>query len=88
LDIKSSQSDSPAQQKQEAEEVPRTMVLDDSARLNKLNTPGVRNNGGCDAKRNHVGKRIHFPAEIANSVGHAGYPTVQAIERDRDPDGF
>ena len=42
---------------------------------------------GSDAERDHVGKRVEFPAEIAFCVGHAGDAAIEAVEKNREPDG-
>ena len=45
-----------------------------------MHAPGVGQNGGSDAEGDDVGERIHFAAEIADGVRHAGDAAVQPVQ--------
>ena len=64
------------------------MIRQESAACHKLDAPGERQHGRGDAEGDHVGKRIHFAAEIADRICHARDAAIQPIQNHRDADGY
>jgi hypothetical protein len=57
-------------------------------RVDKLNAPHICKNCRRDPEARHVCQGVEFAAEFARRIGHASDPSVQAVQRDREPDGY
>src|SRR6185295_1352507 len=91
LDVETGEASDAAEQEQERDEVAgaHEMLAEKRERTAyEVNAPGEGEDGGREAESDGVGEGIHFAAEIADGVRHAGDAAVETVEYDRCADHF
>ena len=90
LHVESCEPNRAAKQVKKRRHVARTsqLRLPLSGRGHKENAPHKNKHGRSYTKRNHIGKRIQFAAEVAGGVRHARDAAVQTVKQDRKENCF